>query len=358
MKLGRKPAIAIKFGISILLVAYVLYRSDPRSVLEAAKGVQVGWVLLAFLLHVPGYLVSSWRWQILLRAQGIRIGFPRLLALYLVGTFFNLFLPTQVGGDIMRIIHSSNQGESKAVPAMVILVERTGGVVALLLLALGAAMLGFGGGERQTLVLIILAVLCTVALVVFLLFHPCVEKGRGKVAAMRMPGIVREKGQRLYGALHAYGSQRKSLLAALGLSFVLQILVIVHYFFIGVGLGISEKVFLLDFFLVVPMVHLVTAIPISLGGLGVRELTFVALLGTLGVPSSQATALSLIYFFLVVPYGLIGGGRSTPWRQVPLWGKKGGGKACPSSLGPPLISPGNLSVSACKIYLAREGGFW
>ena len=316
MKLGRKPAIAIKLGISVLLVAYVLYRSDPRSVLEAAKGVQPGWLLLAFLLHVPGYLVSSWRWQILLRAQGIRIRFTRLLALYLVGTFFNLFLPTQVGGDIMRIIHSSNRGESRAVPAMVILVERTIGVVTLMFLALGAALFGFGGGGRQVLVLIILAVLCAVALVVFLLFHPCVEKGRGKVVAMRMPEIVREKGQKLYGALHAYGSRKKSLLAALGLSFVLQILVIVHYFFIGVGLGINAH--LPDFFLVVPMVHLVTAIPISLGGLGVRELTFVALLGTLGVPSSQATALSLIYFVLVVPYGLIGGAVYTLAASAPL----------------------------------------
>ena len=93
------------------------------------------WLLLGASLHITGLLFSSLRWQILLRAQDIHQPIRKLFAYYMVGHFFNMFLPTKVGGDVVRIYDTSKDHGSTAQPLAVILVERVSGMLTMLLLA-------------------------------------------------------------------------------------------------------------------------------------------------------------------------------------------------------------------------------
>ncbi|MGQ9698583.1 MAG: lysylphosphatidylglycerol synthase transmembrane domain-containing protein, partial [Armatimonadota bacterium] len=104
---GRKHKTAVKIVGSALLVLFVVTRVDVRDVMSAAAGAR-GWlVLLAGSLHLVGYLVSAVRWKILLAALGADVPLGTLVSSYLVGSFFNSFLPTTVGGDVVRIWDTS-----------------------------------------------------------------------------------------------------------------------------------------------------------------------------------------------------------------------------------------------------------
>ena len=105
MPKGKKLWIqALKFIISFSIIAFILLTEVKiKDIPDALKDIHVIWLILSFSLHALGLLISAYRWQILIRAQDDEVPFGFLAKSYLVGNFFNLFLPTRFGGDVVRI---------------------------------------------------------------------------------------------------------------------------------------------------------------------------------------------------------------------------------------------------------------
>ena len=97
-------------------------------------------------------LVATWRWGVLLVPQGVDLGHRRLLSSYLVATFFNNFLPSNIGGDVIRIRDTAGPAESRTLAATVVLIDRGIGLMGLVLVAaMGAtAAAGAGGARRRS----------------------------------------------------------------------------------------------------------------------------------------------------------------------------------------------------------------
>ena len=100
---GFKSTVFIKIPVSIILIGWIVYKVDIAKVWEIVQRAKGWWLLAALLLHIFGYWVSGERWKVLLRAQGVEVPLSLTVKSYLVGTFFNQFLPTIVGGAHLAI---------------------------------------------------------------------------------------------------------------------------------------------------------------------------------------------------------------------------------------------------------------
>src|SRR5512141_2843512 len=103
MKLGR----ILRIVISLIILAIVIYNVGAEKLLDALRTIDLRWFAIALIIHVIGIAIRTWRWSMLISALGTPIAFGRLFYLYMAGTFFNTFLPTGIGGDVVKIIELS-----------------------------------------------------------------------------------------------------------------------------------------------------------------------------------------------------------------------------------------------------------
>ena len=121
-------ALIFLFKVRLKDVGAEFLHSDPK------------WIIAAGALHIIGLLISAYRWQLLLKAVDVEAPLWPLLRSYLIGGFFNNFLPTRVGGDVYRMIDSKKYSGTLLRPFAVIIVERLTGIYGLILI--GVAALG------------------------------------------------------------------------------------------------------------------------------------------------------------------------------------------------------------------------
>src|SRR6185503_17358202 len=131
--MSRSLAITlVKAIVSIGLLALLFSRVDVSRLWGVARKASLGWLAFALLLYLAMLLASALRWGVLLRAQHVRLPFSFLTQSFLVATFFNNFLPSNIGGDVIRIAKAAG---SKTLATTVVLIDRGLGVLGLALIA-------------------------------------------------------------------------------------------------------------------------------------------------------------------------------------------------------------------------------
>jgi uncharacterized membrane protein YbhN (UPF0104 family) len=209
---------------------------------------------------------------------------------YYVGMFFNLFLPTGVGGDVYRCYYVARSSADWRRAIISVLADRGVGFGTLCVIA-AVATLAFGRVHIPPWLAWALGV-CVLGLVAL---ATVAVAARGPFASIRtsVPLVVEF-------------FRRPGLLAAVaGLSFLLQSLVIVVNVFNGMALQLDVPV--VFYFILIPLIAVATMIPVSLNGLGVREGAFVFFLSQVGVPEEQALSLALLWLVVLTASSLIGG---------------------------------------------------
>lgn len=294
-----------KLLVSGLLLAVLFWRADRATFLRTLQALPLKVFLGCLGLYALGYLISTIRWQRLLLAEGIRLPFWRLTLVYFEGAFFNLFLPTLVGGDIVRgyAIYKITRGHDASIAS--ILVDRLSGFAAMIALALGALALAYGRIRDPQVAVMILAVAAAFGLTIAVLLHDRVKERASGL--LRLVGLARfqAKLQGLVDALHRYRGHHWALWQAVLLSTVLQALIIVTYYLIGAGLNLGVPI--AYFFLYVPLITVVAMLPISVAGLGVREGGAVYFFAKVGVDAATALTMSLAWFSLTLVVSSLGG---------------------------------------------------
>jgi hypothetical protein len=294
------PAIAVKVTISAALLIYLLRIADISAVREAFGQASVLPLLGAVVVMLTGLVVSAWKWQILLRVDGIHCSLATLCRYYLVGIYFNNFLPTSIGGDAARVYFISKE-YGKSIGALTsIFAERFSGLLALILYAIFASSLEPRVAElgmRSSIV-----GLMGMALGVSLLFF-CRSFQRGFWSYL--PKRLRSKAEQFAMGLRRYLADRTARRTMVWTSLVYPFLVILVYFMCARSLGGTITITALA--VVVPLVTLLTLIPFSLNGLGIREGGFVFLLSFFGVAKAEALSISLLCYALTLLFSVVGG---------------------------------------------------
>ena len=105
--------LAIKLTVSVALLSLLFSRIDVGHLWVTARSASMSWLAAALLLYSAILIVSIWRWHLLLDTQGVHVARRTLLGSYLVALFFNNFLPSNIGGDVIRIRDTARPAQSK-----------------------------------------------------------------------------------------------------------------------------------------------------------------------------------------------------------------------------------------------------
>jgi uncharacterized membrane protein YbhN (UPF0104 family) len=298
LRRGSILGTVLKLAISLGLMAWLIgrYGGDPgfRETL-----VRLDWraFLLAEGVVALGLAVSALRWKVLLRAAGVTLGWGRAIRLYFAGYFFNFFLPTTVGGDVVRAMGAGGRTPLSVLGGS-ILVERILGFGCLLVIGL-AASFSLAGLAAARAVLGISAAVYLVGLAV-LLFVPLPESERAGRVGRVLAGLRRTALQ-----VRAYGFHGAAIAGATALSLTWQLALVGANWILAAGLGgVAPGESLLA---LVPVVQAVSMIPVSFGGLGVREMGYEYFFSASGFDPAGAVALGVAWLGVTVALALKGG---------------------------------------------------
>ena len=295
----------VKAVVSLLLLTLLFWRVDRTAFLRSLHTLSPALFLGCAGLYFLGYVLSSVRWQGLLVAEGIDLSLTRLTLIYFQGGFFNLFLPTLIGGDIVRGVSMYRLTGGHPASLASILVDRLTGFAALIGIAVVAAALAHAVIPDPQVAGMVLGVAVAFVLLVGVLINARLKDGVG--AMLRTAGLGRFEArlEGLVDAIYRDRTHRRALAVALAYSFLLQALVIVTYYMVGRGLGLSVP--LRYYFVYVPLITVVAMLPVSVAGLGVREGSVVYFFGRLGADPATALSMSLVWFALSVIVSGLGG---------------------------------------------------
>lgn len=304
--MNNKIQFILKTLISIVLIIYLLSKTDYTAIYISLIAAIPFYLLLALSTLFLGKLLSGYRWQLLLEAQDIKIPLKTLIASLYVGQFFNSFLPTTIGGDAIRAYDTAAASKESAKAVTIVFMDRFIGVLALVLLAVLALIVAFLLGDDVRYYLIpVLSVflLCIIGLVIVLndLLFNLIAKGLRRIRLNRIADQI----EKIYRSIQELKVDPRTLLYAFAISLLLQINVVIFHYFISLGLGLEVPI--LYYFIIVPVALTILIVPFSINGIGLREGVFVFLLAGIGVSPPDAIAFSLLSFFLVLTQALIGG---------------------------------------------------
>lgn len=307
----KKYGFAVKLVVSAALLAVLYKKLDVAALLHALSNADWRWLLLAYAILVLNTVVSSAKWRVFLVADGVRESFPSLWSSYLIGSFFNLFLPSTIGGDAYRIADIGARTSKPARAAASILADRITGFLALAIYGLVATLTvrHLVPCWRNWFYIPPVAAFAALACASIGICSPTflnfccrlipVAKWRAKARAVAM---------QITDAMGVYIHRPSVMAKVVILSFVFQLDVVLAVWAITKAVGIDVP--FATFFLFVPLKTFIEMIPVSVFGLGLRDLGYTvfmaALLGEASA-STNAGIISSVEVILTILYVAIGG---------------------------------------------------
>lgn len=301
--------IGLKVAVSVGLLVFLIRSTeiDMASLRESLAKTDLVYVGLALLTPYIGNLITSTRWKGLLEMQGVRISHGVLFRSCMVAVFFNQIMPGTIGGDVIRIYDSWKGGATKAVAVSTIIVDRVLGLFALAIFAVVGLLFVRGDlADYGSMPIVVVAMAFGLGGFIALVFSPLramVDLARAMYT--RFPGPFSKFFGKMDRSVEPFRGRHASLVRALALSIALQLNVVLLHYLLGRAIGIELGYF--EYFYIVSVALFVMLIPISINGIGVRESIFVYMLGSVGVPKSDALVLSLLTFGVFLVHGVIGG---------------------------------------------------
>ena len=297
----------IKIAISVGLLAILLSRVDLARLWSIARQASPIWLAGALALYGLMVLASAWRWGLLLMAQDVRLPFWRLTSSFLVATFFNNFLPSNIGGDVVRVADTAPAAGSKTLATTVVLLDRGIGLLGLVLIAaLGASFtstLAEGGPVSPPVLWAAFAAAMALAAPALLRPHTLTRL----FAPLRRlhPEWVDERLSRLATALWRFSKAPRALAGCFAGAILAQAVLV--GFYVAIAHSMRIPIGLAELSVVVPVTFIVQMLPLSMNGFGVREATFGFYFTRLGLPLESALLVSFVGAALIMLFSLTGG---------------------------------------------------
>lgn len=302
-KMKRFNGVAIKLIITVVLLSLLVRKMAVSEVVTMVSGLNLESLGISVLLTVAAVILSAYKWQLLLIARGCSLSIGALTKYYFVGLFMNNFLPSSIGGDLMRIYQVGKRiGNNNEAAASVIL-ERLLATLGLIIPAAVALLPNRILLGKVLLPVISFLVICLIF--AFIIAKPAIVKPLARVPWKWWQKTVTRL-REINNIIQAYRSKPAAVIKVIVYSVMFQMVVVCINYYLVRAMGISH-ISLWQCTLMVPVISAVSMIPISINGLGVREGAYVLLFGTLGLSSSQAVTLSLLFFIIVTLVSLVGG---------------------------------------------------
>jgi uncharacterized protein (TIRG00374 family) len=307
VKISKKFITWFRIALGILLLSTLVYLCDPHKtwlIIKQASPLHLAGALLLYLASMP---LVAWRWQLVLKAKSIVIGLWSLTKYYLIGFFFNNFLPSSIGGDITRVVNTTSHGYSYSDSFACVFVERLIGFLAMATLAIGS--LFFLAHRLQDSKIIVGSTVCLAvlfAIMTFCCFHPLgarlVETLLAKIHWEKPRAIL----QRLYSVIHSYREHKKTIWLIFIISLVYQFVLGVFVYWVFRATGLDVPFWFV--FALMQISSMAGVLPITLESMGIRESIFVLGFASLGYDNAAVILAPVILVRVLSIIGSSAGG--------------------------------------------------
>ncbi|MFC1671737.1 lysylphosphatidylglycerol synthase transmembrane domain-containing protein [Planctomycetota bacterium] len=307
----------IKIGVSGGLLYYFCLRKVPFTEASAAEpgqsieamlnNVIIPLFIFAGCFHLVGYVLTTFRWKVLLAGSGYRVRYFPLLISWVSAGFFNAIMPSIIGGDVLLMYYSSRYIGDGYRTAPIIFIARVTGITALVLIC-GVAILFkistlMTQASELTLfwlfpVFFALGVICLM-IAVQPRVATAIENLIDKIPVVKKFG---GKFKMIFATFRVYRNRKKHLFAALGLSMLFQLNIVFYYYVCTIALGLEVPA--VNVFIGAPIVLMLMMLPITISGIGIRSWGFQQLVG---LKAGQGIMMEMIDVFWRTFYGLLGG---------------------------------------------------
>ena len=295
---------SLKLLVSCGLIFYLTRQIDLEGLGTAFVHLRLWLAAAAVMSFVLSNFLGAVQWYLLLRAQGLEISFRQALVFYHVGVFFNNVLLGNIGGDALRIYDVQRLTGAASAGVAATFMDRFIGLFSTCSLALAAyPLIAHTQGVWLT------SVLVPVWLGLIALASVGLSRRLGGFLEDRilpfLPQRLGDLGRHLRGRIVVYRHRGRLLLGIWTISLTVQFCRILVYFLAGLALGMAPG--LLYFVCFQPVAAVLAALPVSVGGLGVRENTLVTLFRSVGIQQEVSTAMSLLGYLTGIVASLVGG---------------------------------------------------
>lgn len=298
-------AYIVRLIISGALIAFFLSGIDEKALMAVFDRISWGLILMAFGLIVCLRMVIYCRMKLLLEVGGDKIPYKELVKVGLMGDFGNVFMPGSLGSDLFRIYILQRYLRDVTRAASAVIYERFIGLVSLAFIVFVSVI-----WARKILTEIgIYGLLCSLCIVLaiilfaFFIFPNTILTVFNSV--FRMKNRIGHKIRLIAEAIMHYSLHKSLFFSVFAISIATQIMRILVTFLVACAIGVSVDI--QYFFLLVPIIIFVLMIPVSVGGLGVREGASVFLFSFVGVGQADAFMMALLTNLLLMFYSLPGG---------------------------------------------------
>ena len=301
----------IKVAVSASFLAIIAFKVDMRQMWEALRAVNLGYFFLAFLLVLLGEVPTAMRLQLLMRPTSLRFGIVRLTRIVLISRFYMFFLPAGLGSALSRWHKITRNKVGRSQFVVVLIVEKSL-ILTLTLLSVALPLLfvadpladSFRSGFMPVLWILLAA---QIGFYAFLLV-PRIQNALVKPGRQVPWGSPRRLGalyDRVARAAAIYGGHWGVFFRSVLFTLALQVFLLAQLFLLFLALDIHLPV--LTIVWISSLVFVLQALPISFGGIGVRESGFAYLLSFYGIAPERGVALGLLLMGLWILHALVGG---------------------------------------------------
>ena len=300
----KKLLTVARVAVGVGLILFLFWALDIREIINNIRGIVFRYLIYAAIPYLLFIVFSAWRWQVLLDFKKFGMRFGQTLKIYFISLFFNNFLPTTVGGDMMRVAYTMKGRKTDALAT--VLVDRILGFIGLFIFALIAVLyLLIDKNETEFLPFMVIG-LGVVVLITYIFFSEAAYSFFSPIISKMKFLRIGERINRLHEAGTDFGGAWGPISLCIAHSVIIQATLAIAPFYVLLGMGHSEVSFV-PFFIYVPIINVISMIPVSLNGLGVRENSYVILFSRVGLDGEVSLAVSLVSFFIIFLFSLIGG---------------------------------------------------
>jgi len=292
MERGKKSIIkvVIKIVVSLAFLFYLLSKLHPETLIGEFKKVKLGYFVLATVSYLFTMYFSTIRWSYFVK---VKKSFTELFELYMIGTFFNLFMPGTIGGDAIKAyyLYKGSDDAGKGDTLVSVFMERYMGFCGLIFISILGLLLGYHYVANSFIVNLLITIIVSFILASIAVVYFPYEMFYKKLKGVRL-------------SIGDYLKNHKIVINTFLLSLLVQGIGIWVVYLLGLSVNVDAA--FSTYLIFVPIISLISMVPVSFSGIGVREYSFLYLFGVVGVSKEKAVSLSLLWFLVMIITGLVG----------------------------------------------------
>jgi uncharacterized protein (TIRG00374 family) len=295
-----------KIIISGGLIVLLLRGIGGQRIISEILNANLMWMLSALILFTASHFMGSFQWWTLLKQENILIPWRKTISFYFTGLFFNNFLISSLGGDFFRMVDVGRFSKNGTGAVSTVFIDRFMGMLVLSGFTVAALPVMILLGKLPESVHIpLLILLLGWFLVILLLFNKKLAKPFAQLLKRIIPPRIWVRAREVYRKVYQFGRNRKFFLFIVMLSLAVQSTRILTHYLLALSVGVHVS--LVSFFLIIPIVAMVASIPISVGGVGLREQSAVLLFAGIGLAKIDVVSFELLAYCVAIVSSIPGG---------------------------------------------------